>query len=119
MTRLDSLVARHEDSQHPLTLGLLHEARARIAYKAGRKRDYHFSLTQVERHFRATGTPLLIAKSERLAELHHQPDTARQRPVAFLREDGSAVETVEQPHRAGLAELSPSVDSEQSALRNK
>lgn len=119
MARLDGLIARHEESQHPLTLGLLHEARARIAYKSGRKRDYHFSLGQVERHFRATGTPLLIAKCERLAELHHQPDTARQRPVAFLREDGSTMETVVHPDRSSLAELPLTVDTEASAPRDK
>jgi hypothetical protein len=117
MARLDSLLALHEGSEHPLTLGLLHEARGRIAYKAGRKRDYHFSLTQVERHFRATGTPLLIAKCERLAELHHQPDTARQRPVAF-REDGSTSETVGQPRRASGDQRPVTSDSQAAASRD-
>jgi tetratricopeptide (TPR) repeat protein len=121
MARLDGLLSRYEDSGHPLALGLLHEARASIAYKAGRKRDYHFSLTQVDRLFRATGTPLLIAKSERLAELHHQPDTARQRPVAFEREDGEAdasgVETVARDRHPNLADLPATVDTDAAPLR--
>jgi len=86
MARLDALLARFEDSQHPLTLGMLHEARAQIAHRVGRKRDYHFSMVQVDRWFRATGTPTLIAKLERLADLHRSPDTARQRPVALIRD---------------------------------
>jgi hypothetical protein len=117
IARLGGLIARYEDSEHPLLLGLLHETLATIAYKVGRKRDYHFSLTQVERHFRGTGTPLLIAKTERLAELHHQPDTARQRPVAFQREDGSTVETVGQPRRSSFPELPFAVDEKADAVR--
>ena len=121
LVRLDGLIARFEPSGHPLALGLLHEARASICYKVGKKRDYHYSLTQVDRLFRATGTPLLIAKSERLAELHHQPDTTRQRPVAFGRDDGEADgstrETVARDRRASLADLPATVDTDATPHR--
>jgi hypothetical protein len=81
-SRLDGLITLHGPSQHPLALGLIHEARARVSYRAGKKREYHYHMTQMERWFRPTGTPALIAKCERVAELEHPQETARQRPVA-------------------------------------
>ncbi|HEX5660021.1 MAG TPA: protein kinase [Polyangiales bacterium] len=81
LARLDGLLTLHGPSQHPLALGLLHEARARVSYRAGKKREYHFHMTQMEKWFRPTGTPALIAKCERVAELEHPQETARQRPV--------------------------------------
>jgi hypothetical protein len=86
LARLDGLIERFRQSGHPLALGLLYEARARIAYPAGRKRAYQHSLTQVEKLFRETGTPALIAKFERLAELSRPQDTSRERPVGGVRE---------------------------------
>jgi hypothetical protein len=81
VARLDRLLALHQPSQHPLALGLLHEARARVSYRAGKKREYHFHMTEMEKWFRPTGTPALIAKCERVAELEHPQETSRQRPV--------------------------------------
>ncbi|HEY6877825.1 MAG TPA: hypothetical protein VI299_07385, partial [Polyangiales bacterium] len=79
--RIDGLLALHGPTQHPFALGSLHEVRARISYRAGKKREYHYHLTQMERWFRPTGTPTLIAKCERVAELQHAQETARHRPV--------------------------------------
>jgi hypothetical protein len=47
----------------------LHEARAYVCWEAKRVAEYEHSLAQVERWFRPTGTPALIAKCERLAAL--------------------------------------------------
>ena len=47
--------------------------RARIAWKAGLVPDYLHHLKLCERWFRPTGTPALIAKCERLAELRNGP----------------------------------------------
>jgi hypothetical protein len=69
LARLDALLARFASCDHPLALGLLHEARARIAWRAGDKEAYERSLFEVDRWFRATGTPALIEKCERLADL--------------------------------------------------
>jgi hypothetical protein len=73
LARLDGLLARFKDSDHPLIQGSLHEARARIAWMAGRADEYNVSLAIVERWFRPTETPGLIAKWERLAELKNPP----------------------------------------------
>jgi hypothetical protein len=69
LARIDALLERFRDSQHPLVHGFLHEARAQIAWTVGRAEEYSLSLSLVEHWFRRTGTPALIAKCERLAEL--------------------------------------------------
>ena len=76
LARIDALLARFRDSQHPLVQGFLHEARARIAWMAGRTDEYSLSLSLVDHWFRRTGTPALIAKCERLAELRSGPASA-------------------------------------------
>jgi hypothetical protein len=67
--RLDGLLERFRNVDHPLVHGDLHDARARIAWAAGREADYGASRAEVERFFRPTQNPALIAKCERLAEL--------------------------------------------------
>src|SRR5262249_21162365 len=66
---VDTLLARFEGCGHPLTLGFLHETRARIALTAGDVADYEKSLAATEQWFRGTGTPILIARCEKLARL--------------------------------------------------
>ena len=88
LVRLDGLIERFRATEHPLALGLLYETRARICYGVGRKRAYQHSLTQVEHYFRDTGTPALVAKFERLAELSRPQDTSRERPVGAPRATG-------------------------------
>jgi serine/threonine-protein kinase len=69
LARIDGLLDRFRNSDHPLVQGFLHEARARICWMAGRVDEYDRSVATVERWFRPTGTPALIAKWERLADL--------------------------------------------------
>jgi hypothetical protein len=76
LAQIDALLARFRESDHPLVQGLLHEARARIAWMAGLTEEYSLSLTIVEHWFRRTGTPALIAKCERLGELRMGPGGA-------------------------------------------
>jgi hypothetical protein len=65
LTRLDRLIERFRESDHPLLQGMLHDTRAYICWGAKRVDEYHVSLAQVERWYRATGNPTLIAKCER------------------------------------------------------
>jgi hypothetical protein len=69
LERIDRLLQYFADCDHPLVHGLLHEARARISFAAGRFEEYERGLTEVERWFLPTGTPALVAKCKRLAEL--------------------------------------------------
>lgn len=75
--RLDELIARFASCDHPLVLGRLHERRARIAWKAGRTGDYDASLQLVDRFYRRTSNPVLIAKCERLSELRSKTSMMR------------------------------------------
>jgi hypothetical protein len=52
-----------------MALGLLHECRAQAAHRLGRTLEYQASAELCNRWFRGTGTPALIAKSERLLAL--------------------------------------------------
>jgi hypothetical protein len=69
MTRVDRVLERHAGVDQPLLQGVIHETRARIAWGAGNTAEYRKSLLEVERWFRPTETPILIARCERLAEL--------------------------------------------------
>jgi tetratricopeptide (TPR) repeat protein len=108
LARLDALLARFHDSGHLLTLGLLHEARARIAFRADRMPDYERSLVEVERWFGTSETPALVAKCERLRELGRPPDTLRGRRGVVIDPNDAATATivdtelVESPFKASL-----------------
>jgi hypothetical protein len=92
LARIDSLITRFSDCDHPLLQGSLHEARAHICWEAKLEPEYEASLAQVERWYRATGTPALLAKYERLASL----PTTTHRPVLL---------TACEPLTAGASEL--------------
>jgi hypothetical protein len=80
--RVDGLLVRFRESNHPLLQGALYETRARIALIAGRLDDYRHSLALVDHWFRGTGTPALIARYERLADLApNSGGTLRPRPA--------------------------------------
>jgi hypothetical protein len=95
--RLDALLARFARTDHPLMLGMLHEARALICWNAQRIHEYEHSLVEMDRWYRPTGTPALIAKYERLAGLSGAaklPQT-RPEPLPANQTDSSAWQTQE------------------------
>ena len=67
--RIDRLLARFESTGHPWVLGRLHETRARIAWQLGDRAGYEDSRRAMEARYRPTGTPILIARCQRVAEL--------------------------------------------------
>jgi hypothetical protein len=89
LARIDGLLDRFRASDHPLVQGFLHEARARIAWMAGRTDEYDVSLAVVERWFGPTGTPALVARWERLAELKG-PVASRRLPLPDVTTDSTA-----------------------------
>jgi tetratricopeptide (TPR) repeat protein len=64
---LDGLLAEPRAPDHPLWLGLLHKARAQVALRQGDGEAFRHHLAQLERWFRATRNPCLVAQWERLA----------------------------------------------------
>jgi hypothetical protein len=69
LASLDALLESYRHTDHRLALGLLHEARARIAWGCGKPEVYRESLAETKRCFLPTREPSLIAKCSRLAEL--------------------------------------------------
>jgi tRNA A-37 threonylcarbamoyl transferase component Bud32 len=64
--RLDALIEQHAPAEGPLTLGNLHAARARVALMMQDVPAAERHLTAMERWFRPTGNPALIAQCEGL-----------------------------------------------------
>jgi hypothetical protein len=65
-TRLRELIEEHTPWQNPLSLGSLHEALAELAAARGDQATFLASLREMERWFRATRHPALVARCERL-----------------------------------------------------
>src|SRR5262249_42740147 len=75
--RVDALLARFRECDHPLVLGALHAARAQIAHAAGEVEIYESHLTQAERWFLSTAHPSLVAQCARLRELRSPRELGR------------------------------------------
>ena len=65
--RLQLMIAAHEDGRGPLTMGLLHEARARVALIAKDRDAFRENLSAAERWLRPTHASALIGRCEALA----------------------------------------------------
>jgi tRNA A-37 threonylcarbamoyl transferase component Bud32 len=89
LARIDALLARHEPTQHRLALGLLLEARARIAWGDGRLEEYERSLHEVERWFLPVREPALVAKCQRLRDLRAGDPSGKGRPSGPRTDDPS------------------------------
>ena len=79
-SRLRSLLADHEGDGNPLTVGALHEAFAEISALRGDQAAFADHLAAVDKCFRQTRNPALVARCEHLARaaLHaSQPDGLR------------------------------------------
>ena len=66
--RLDALLETHRPAAGPLTLGLLHEARALVAGNARDLESYRLHVAEMERWFRPTRIPSLLEVCERMRE---------------------------------------------------
>jgi hypothetical protein len=63
---LDDWIEEHSPGRGPVTLGLLHEARARVAFASGDSESFERHRAHMARWLRPTGNPRLIALCERL-----------------------------------------------------
>jgi hypothetical protein len=101
LSRIDGLLGRFAGIDHPLLQGRLHETRARINWMAGNHAEYRRSLAEVERWFRPTGTPVLIARYERLAQLADEVS----KPSEVDAPSAPSLETVHQTAITEIASL--------------
>jgi serine/threonine-protein kinase len=112
LERIDGLLDRFRECDHPLVQGCLHDTRARIAWRAGRVAEYVHGLAMVERWFRPTETPALLAKCERLAGLRDtrtfrtslQPGSAKEAGSrdAMTERDSSSVTELAEPQTVAM-----------------
>jgi hypothetical protein len=65
---LDDLLREHGSNNGPLTMGALHEARARVAMWMGDEAGCRSHLSAMEKFFRGTDVPSLIARAESFAK---------------------------------------------------
>jgi tRNA A-37 threonylcarbamoyl transferase component Bud32 len=68
VTMLDGLLAKHGAEDQPLLIGLLHKARAEVALLMKDLAAFDEHAAEVERRFRGTKNPALIAQWERLMQ---------------------------------------------------
>ena len=66
---LDAALSEHEAGQCPVTLGLLHRARARVALKAHDETGFESHRAAMDRWLRPTRNPGLVGACE---QLHHE-----------------------------------------------
>jgi hypothetical protein len=88
---LDAALRAHATHAGPLTLGALHEARALVAFRAGDVAGCHEHRVRMERHYRGTRIPALVAHCEALArELERA--LARNNPGPFASTPETSIE---------------------------
>jgi hypothetical protein len=71
--QLDALIARHTDVRGPLTLGALHEARAKVALRAGELELCRVHLLKMTGYYRPTGIATLRELVEKLERELERP----------------------------------------------
>jgi hypothetical protein len=65
---LDALIEKHAHAEGPVTLGTLHRTRAQLALQMGNQPEFNHHLSEMNRWFRPTRNPALIAQCEKLAK---------------------------------------------------
>jgi hypothetical protein len=110
--RIEAALGRTVDRGGPATRGTLHEAAARIALAAGERERAVAHQLEMERCFRPTANPLLIARCERLkraiARLKQRPAHGDDlRDTLDLGPPAGGDSTRPTPHTSGMQELGP------------
>ncbi len=90
VAELEALIKEHAPNNGPLTLGALHEARARVALWMADEATCREHLVAMEKWYRGTDVPTLIARSETFAKEVKRHFT-RERDSDSLTLDGSYV----------------------------
>lgn len=117
--RLESLLARHEDGQGPVTLGSIHRAMAEIALGAGDPNRFEHHLGEMERWFRPTRNPALVAQCQEVRARGMRAGVESERPpplgdAASISSLGS--ELVSEWH-SRLARATGPIERAETALR--
>jgi hypothetical protein len=87
VAELDHLVEEHGPGRGPVTLGLLHQARARLSLLRGDRAGFDAHRAAMERWFRPTRNPALISMCERLAFEARSARVVDREPVPTIEAD--------------------------------
>jgi hypothetical protein len=98
--QLDALLVAHAEGDWPLTLGALHEARARVALAARDEAACERHAQEMERRYLATEIPSLVARCESFAR-----DRKRAFQAERARTDGEALNELSSSFTAGPTTL--------------
>jgi hypothetical protein len=79
--QLDRLLEKHAPGEGPLTLGALHEARARVAMLAGDEQTSRKHFTELDLRYRGSGIPSLVARCETFGRELRQQFRAGEQPA--------------------------------------
>jgi tetratricopeptide (TPR) repeat protein len=88
LERIEALLREHAHGDNPLCMGLLHAARAEIAIAMGDAATFAPHLAEMERWFKGTENPALLAQCERLRD--RGTKAGCHRPTAFAPTAASA-----------------------------
>jgi hypothetical protein len=102
--RVDNYLKLVDERLGPTTRGTLHEVRARIAHRAGNQLEALEHYARMERCFRPTANPALIARCERLARKLGQRGTAADLAELGAQDAGPATVRTELRRCAGKQE---------------
>ncbi|HEX2675380.1 MAG TPA: AAA family ATPase [Polyangiales bacterium] len=110
--RLDELLEFHKHSDNPLTRGRLHEAYARVAAHAEDWPNFRHHLAETRSWFRGTGTPVLLARVDRLQALdpHRSVPPAAREGMPTLRGAGRDQRSTAPPAQSGTAAIDPNTE---------
>ena len=78
---LDALLAEHGQKDNRLIIGLLHQAKAEVALAVSDTRGFELHVREMERRFRSTRNPALIAQCERMLDRAARVGMARLAPL--------------------------------------
>jgi hypothetical protein len=101
---LDALLEKHGSQEQPLLLGLLHKARAEVALLSRDSREFEVHLGEMERNFRATRNPALVAQWETLADRGERKKLRAKAPRGAQADRSAEILIDELAARAGSAE---------------
>lgn len=79
---MDDLLGRLQGSDHPMLLGAVHEAGARIAWFAGAHDRLRGHVEQMQRWYSQTRNPALLTRAQRIVRLIDAPVPVSVRPSA-------------------------------------